>query len=174
MFCAPVFSPNTLIEFLYICIKLRPLFGFIKSASFHLRTNHLYLIPVSQGRADKSWKPTQVCSFFRVSWSTTHKIHNLHYLCQYWMLWFRNAQLKYAKALCSTKQLPLLEKTMQAVRLFCTLLQRRFVTSVRDGMENVHKDGIRVGYTGGNSREYGRQPASASKNEDISPVEHKT
>jgi hypothetical protein len=62
---------------------------------------------------------------------------------------------------------------MQALS-YSSLLERTFVTSVRDGIENLHKDGIRVGYTEGNSRENDRQPASALKDGNMSPVEHET
>jgi hypothetical protein len=55
---------------------------------------------------------------------------------------------------------------------YSSLFERRFVTSLPDGMENHHKDGIGVGYRGGNSRENDRQPAFASTDEDMSPVEH--
>ena len=54
------------------------------------------------------------------------------------------------------------------------LLERRFVTSVRDAMESLHKDGIGDEYTEGNSRENDCQPAPALKEKDMSPVEHET
>ena len=55
--------------------------------------------------------------------------------------------------------------------LYSRLFERRFVYFGSGWNGETSQNAIRVGYTEGNSRESDRQPASASKDEDMNPVE---